>query len=580
MEKLPYGDWVGKKEDDHTRLWYQNVRGLSARNDLADAYQAALIGKHHDADILAMAETNLDWTGKTKGLFCKQVKQVWPVVTITTTSSTETFDTAYQPGGAALLIPNGLSGRVCSRHEDDMGRFTSVVLQGRGARKLAIICGYRVCVNHITGDKEKTAFAQQWRMLRRRMPNAQADPREAFLRDMRTHIATHNDAGIPSILEWDANEPVDTPTIQKFMRDCQLEEAYEHRFPGDKKPATHRDGTTKIDHIMLSPQLIPYIAHLGIDTFGVGIPSDHRPFYMDLRLSEYLQGNAAHIEPPRGRSVHTNDPRVVQAYCNHLQTYLTQHNYKARMQRLAEMPPADPDLPRVLETTDKDMTQGRAYAAKRLGKRFQTGWSPQVHEACRTLQYWKTCRAAKLNPHRDYSRALHEYEKELDLPPLDPALSDTQIRHRVRSSAKDYQVAFGEAATLRSTFLERKAEAYADARQTTKAAELKQLKTMETLMQRFGRLRSLYKPTNTGGLKFVLTPKADAESPWDAEPEYDLEAIESLLLQRNHTHFQQAKGTPPTKPGIAERLGHGETPFCDAVLNGTAKLNAIRTPRT
>jgi hypothetical protein len=311
-----------------------------------------------------------------------------------------------------LLIPHGLSGRVCQRHEDDMGRFTSVVLQGRGGRKLAVICGYRVCPSQITGANEKTAYSQQWRILRRRDATAVADPRQAFLRDITHHIQQYNLDDIPSILLWDANEAINTVRLQKFMRDCEYEEAYEHRFPEEVKPATHRMGTHKIDHIMMTPSLLQYIANLGIDTLGVGIPSDHRPLYMDFRLSTYLQGNAAHIEPPRARSVHTKDPRVVHDYCMHLQTYLTQHNYAERVRKAEAMQANDPLLPPILETLDKDMTQGREHAAKKLGKRYQTGWSSTLHMAYRLLQYWKTRRAAILTQ-GDYSRTLRGYEEEL-----------------------------------------------------------------------------------------------------------------------------------------------------------------------
>jgi hypothetical protein len=242
MASLPYGDWILDKDEQHTRFRYQNVQGLSAANQFAAAYQAAMVANQHDVDILAMSETNLDWSSNVKGQVCAQIKQVWPTVTLASTSSVETFDTAYQPGGAALLIPHGLSGRVCQRHEDDMGRFTSVVLQGPGGRKLAVICGYRVCPSQITGANEKTAYSQQWRILRRRDATAAADPRQAFLRDITHHIQHYNSDDIPSILLWDANEAINTMRLQKFMRDCEYEESYEHRFPEEVKPATHRMG--------------------------------------------------------------------------------------------------------------------------------------------------------------------------------------------------------------------------------------------------------------------------------------------------------------------------------------------------
>lgn len=455
--KSPYGDWLTPKDAAHTRFWYHNVNGISAKNDLAEAYQAALVAANQDVDILAMSETNLDWNAHIKGAFCQRLKQVWPVVAIATTSSTEATRSAYLPGGAALVIPNGLSGRVCQRHEDDMGRFSSMVLQGRGGRKIAIICGYRVCVSTVRGDNEKTAFSQQWRILRRQKATATVDPRRQFLQDMLQHITQYNTQDIPTILLWDANEAVTTKDMQKFMRDCKLEEAYEYRFPEDDKPATHREGSLKIDHIMMTPTLLQYITNLGIDTFGSGLPSDHRPFYMDFRLGEYLQGNAAHIEPPRARSVHTKDPRVVQEYCDHLQCYLEQHNYSERLQYIHEMNSDDPRLPHALEKADKDMTQGRAHAAKRLGKRYTTGWSAPLHTSYRLMQYWKARRAAHLNPHRDYSRALQAYETELHLLARE-TLTESNIRNKIRASAKAYQLAISNADTIRDTFLERKAE--------------------------------------------------------------------------------------------------------------------------
>jgi hypothetical protein len=76
--KSPYGDWLTPKDAAHTRFWYHNVNGISAKNDLAEAYQAALVAANQDVDILAMSETNLDWNAHIKGAFCQLVHRGHP----------------------------------------------------------------------------------------------------------------------------------------------------------------------------------------------------------------------------------------------------------------------------------------------------------------------------------------------------------------------------------------------------------------------------------------------------------------------------------------------------------------------
>lgn len=71
-------------------------------------------------------------------------------------------------------------------------------------------------------------------------------------------------------------------SIQNFMLQTQLVDIFSLGYNDKDIPPTHVRGSTKIDHIMISPQVIPFVTSCGMTGFGSGYKSDHRALFVEL----------------------------------------------------------------------------------------------------------------------------------------------------------------------------------------------------------------------------------------------------------------------------------------------------------
>ena len=411
IDTVPVGIPPLIKPKDCDRFRFHNPNGISHYNDMNDATHIIDCASADDVTFLLLAETKLDTSDpKVAAKLRQKTKKIWPVSTSITSSSEEAFPSAYKPGGTALFVQGGWTGHMTKNFSDPWTGGYRTVLQGRHGTSLAIISAYRVSQTHTCSHRVSTAYMQQWRHLKNRGYTT-PKPRQQCLTDLTTHIQTFKARQIPVILCWDATKPTHSRALQEFMLTNDLVDILEHRYGQSQMPPTHRDGQHKIDHIMLSPELLTYVQDVWIEALGMGYPSDHRSLGFDFQLARLLRGNASHIESPRHRAIHTRDPSLVQAYTDFVWEYLEQHSFAPRIQRLKQMTLGDPDMPQLLEQLDGDMSQARLSAAKKVGKTFQTPWSPKLRQAKLLIAYWKT-RLASFKNRRNDSR-MHSYITKL-----------------------------------------------------------------------------------------------------------------------------------------------------------------------
>lgn len=131
---------------------------------------------------------------------------------------------------------------------------------------------------------------------------------------------------IPLILAWDANEPMLTTQMQEFLQNTGLTNIYKDGF-GLEQLETHQSWSKKIDHVMASQKLLEYFGDRCIELYCIGFDIDHWPFCFDFCLAEYLKSNAAHIEPPAARNMHSKDPKLVVKCVDLSYNYMEQYNF-------------------------------------------------------------------------------------------------------------------------------------------------------------------------------------------------------------------------------------------------------------
>jgi hypothetical protein len=128
-------------------------------------------------------------------------KQTFDNYALDMASSPVTAVHNYQPGGVMSIIHGHMVGRIKSRGNDDLGRWTYVKLLGRSEKVITIISAYQVCNNTRTGT---TAYHQQKSALIQRGAD-QPNPRRQFQHDLRKFIRQCSATSESIILVGDFN---------------------------------------------------------------------------------------------------------------------------------------------------------------------------------------------------------------------------------------------------------------------------------------------------------------------------------------------------------------------------------------
>jgi hypothetical protein len=100
-----------------------------------------------------------------------------------------------------------MDGRISSQGMDphSLGRWSYVTITGKNGRNILITTVYQTCKARIAAVGAKTAYAQQWHILRRK-GETNPDPRKSFKTDLDAFLAPHHAAGTELLIMGDFNE--------------------------------------------------------------------------------------------------------------------------------------------------------------------------------------------------------------------------------------------------------------------------------------------------------------------------------------------------------------------------------------
>ena len=150
-----------------------------------------------------------------------------------------------------------------------MGRWSTIKLQGKQNKYIAIVTAYRVAQSSITQCGPYTAFAQQWHHAKRNNVSS-PQPRNDTLNDLQKYIQAQQNQHGDIILAIDANAHVmdNNQQLATWIANLGLIDIHTHLHDSANEPPTHIRGSKRIDYIFCSPPLIPYIIHAGILPFA------------------------------------------------------------------------------------------------------------------------------------------------------------------------------------------------------------------------------------------------------------------------------------------------------------------------
>ena len=330
------GDDVTIKHPKHFRLLLQNPNGFSNENDLF-SYQMCLHNiQSISTDIALFPETNLQWTDynvrtssnnhrRNTFNFSKQV----------TSNSTHSYNSTYQPGGTCSILIDKMVGRHHSSTNDTtLGRWSITNLSMRSNQQLTVICCYQVCKQTISSTGPKTAFSQQWSLLKRQgIQNPQ--PRKQFYVDLDKLLNKLTSQGNMILLAGDFNSTLgEDPTgLDRIVHKYNLCDTIQH-LHGSYSCASHVRGSKCIDYILCNRPFLPAIHRGAILPFNSVISSDHRPIFLDIDINQTFQTPLSSLLRPSQRSLFSTDQKKCNKYIACMHEAFERHRVFDRIRHL------------------------------------------------------------------------------------------------------------------------------------------------------------------------------------------------------------------------------------------------------
>jgi hypothetical protein len=543
-------------------------------------------------DIQCYSEVNIDFLQtqqrqrfyeNTKSMD-RQARSVWGTSQVVVEN-----ESAFKPGGTAIIAMGKTAGRVKKSGIDSMGRWTYQLLDGKGGKDILIVSVYQCC-KQPTNPKGVTAYHQQEIMLSE-TNRVDRDPRRNFYRDIKRFLndfLTGDNIRTTPILIGDWNEECKgTSTSQKLCDEFGLVNVFKQLYPNQKQFKTYMRGSRTIDFALAPPELANRVTNFVYEPFMYRLKGDHRAYYFDIGEEVLFGNNQEPVYDTTGRSFSSKDPKAVTTYLEATYKHLQANAVMSRIKKIFTKDIFDQEE---VEKLDALMTQACEHASNQCKRRRVDYWNIEIHETKRDLSVWcqyKNRRTRKLS-----SKALIARTSELGLNMREGMTMEDivakieKLRARVKEIHKD-------SANKRDESLLERANMAEDADDKKKAKAIRQMKDTEKQTRAFQKLKFKRGLNHSGGgISRLQVPTSwPTAAEYDDEIDYKLEdpkatnqtdsskwkevncpkEIEFLLRLRNQRHFGQAEsdGTPFTKEAMKHKFNwSASTNEAELVLKG------------
>ena len=618
------------------RIILQNPNGLNPYPNNHSLCQDLLTCKDYGAAIISLPETNVNWSLKypTRHLQT-MLRNRWHYARLSLSRANEDFTSQYQPGGTATIVCDKWTSRVIHHGEDPhgLGRWSYVIMRGRGPTKVAIITAYNVSQSYPTGG-ERTAHQQQARLLTRKIReqnlNIGPHPRRQFILDLQAWIEALQSDNYDIILSLDANEPYnpDHPgtvrhltyspatlthdkmhdgKLSTLIATCGLCDPMAQQHTARPFPPSYFRGRNRIDYILISHRLNEAVERSGSLPFYSVFQSDHRPYYLDLNAKIAFADNAYEIARPQGRGLQLHDPRYVRKYSSILSEQLTYHKVHDKTEdlqrKITDNQWTAEDKERY-QRLDIIITEAMLSAERKASCRYSTtyDWSPTLTHAVHTYRFWKM-KLKQIKGLTVSTQVINKTHADASLPPdiLTATYTEHQIIQAIKAAYHQMRQHQRNHRTLRETYLENLAEAIilhrcpaldtpeaTMTRQNFITQQLRQLLARERKRRLYRKLGTTLHPSQHSGLKSIDVPDPRAKGPNIGSPDDPKtwkgpwialtkpEDIAQRACEMNRKQYNQAECTPFGSGPLATIIGRkADTPTASALLQGTIPTQVL-----
>ncbi|CAJ1933722.1 unnamed protein product, partial [Cylindrotheca closterium] len=531
-----FGDNHLVRAQGSARLAFQNINTIPDKSD--DPKQAQLNHwiRSECVDFLLLAELNKFWPAITP-------TNRWRERASTMARKGEGFHSAvayntHQPraahsttqfGGCSTSAFNEVSHQVRSSGDNSLGRWAWIRLQGQtrgvGQRNLVVISAYRP---NPPNDRHQTVWFQQKAHFSR--TNRDAEPREAFIKDLSTAINKWRDDGLG------------------------LVEGIQSKHPGSHQATYQRNlRGYPIDGIFATPD-VPILA-AGYYPFEEHVASDHHGLWIDFDLNSLLGGQTPTKSTHVPRRLVMHNKRVVQRYVQLAEQGYMRYNIPGCLLTLGFDVARQQGVITKSQAVRFDQIHADAYIVRRLAeqncrKLLMGGaeWSPTGQSIRDRITLWRLllkgrsqCRVSS----RKVCRLLLKTNK-----PLAWKLTTAKLESHLTQDLGWYREAKrGLTSKWWKAHVTTPTQSIAKVRHKT-ASQREQYHRLRSIKQReeTHRRRKACSSGLSGGLRAIQVEMEDSSGNCRLQTITDPTSVEDGCMQENRARYQQTQTPHPTPP--------------------------------
>jgi hypothetical protein len=590
-------EWAGStftsSIEAHTfRIAFQNVNSLGTSQYHHNIQDIAMSQHELQIDLIGITEHCLNTSQpKVLNTIQRSLNQHFrgQYVIQMNSSSIET-STPYLPGGTASLLIGEQITRIdpIGRGGDEHGRWSFITLRRKKSTPLTIYTAYKVN-KQPTNNVGITAWHQQ-RIMLNKQNREREHPREAFTTDLIRSIRSHQDQHHHIIVGGDFNDTLYSRRSQllHLANATQLVDPWTVFYP--QFNTYQRRGTSRIDSVLVSHDLVDSIRKIGYSPFNWFTNSDHRTLLINFNTSVLFRDRIDLVTAPQLRGLKSNDRQQIATFVEHCHDHLKNNNVFSKLSALRNRNLT----PEQVETVDKLIGQAFQSAEAKCRRRRKPFYSVKLAKL-RTL---RSITLGNFKALKNGNSKTSIFQQRLTRHGIDFTLEGTlqEAWNQYNSASSELNEALQQNRELR---LKEQQAAIETANLQGKNDKEKILRTIakqearrstwQTLryvrMQQGSRqkLDRLEIPTSWPPPFSITSPTNPLEDPktcieWTTITEPD--EIEFFLQLQNRLHFGQANGTPFTREPFSSYIPWpADTEYCDNVLAGTTSCTIEDVPQ-
>lgn len=377
-------EMTATKEKNTMRLLLQNVNSLSIKNEIPSLKlkQTCQEIKRNNIDIALMTESNANAYKRCVHQAVRQaMRETWASTSIVVASVPDKFETEYQPGGLCTIATSGIVGFLKEKGTEKNGRWSWFECYRNSQPSVLVINAYMPCQHTKPG-----MLTYQMQLYRQGISNTVQFVRQQCWNDLTKFVMEKQREGHDIIIGMDANSDTnkDNSLVTKFRVTCNLVDVISMWMHNSEEIATHVRGKSRIDTIMISPELVRVVKGTYILPFDHITTTDHNGVVVDFDMKTLFGRDKGDITKPATRQLRLSYPDKVKKYVEKLQDLFDEHNIqiKTKILYLAFQKDGNNNETRQkYENISELIKRCQKAAEKKCSLMVQRQqWSPQLHQ--------------------------------------------------------------------------------------------------------------------------------------------------------------------------------------------------------